>query len=62
MTSADEFVLQLLTDKGIVDSAAIEDARAKISESSDDGDEDTAILEHLIAEHKLMPMQVAEVL
>lgn len=62
MTSADEFVLQLLIDKDIVDSAAIDDARANISASSDDGNEDTAILEYLIAEHKLRPMQVAEVL
>lgn len=62
MTSADEFVLQLLIDKGIVDSAAIDDARANIPASSDDASEDTAILQHLIAEHKLQPMQVAEVL
>lgn len=62
MTSADEFVLQLLTDKGIIDSAAIDDARANLPDSSDDVNEDTAILERLIADHKIKPMQVAEVL
>lgn len=62
MTSADEFVLQLITDKGIVDSVAIDDARAKVAESGNDESEDTAILELLVAEHVVAPMQIAEVL
>ena len=62
MTSADEFVLQLLTDKGIIDSATIEEARSKVSGGAEDVDEDTAILQLLLAEHALTSMQVAEVL
>lgn len=62
MTSADEFVLQLLTDKGIIDSATIEEARSKVSGAAEDVDEDTAILELLLAERELSSMQVAEVL
>jgi len=62
VTSADEFVLQLLTDKGIIDSATIEEARSKVSGGAEDVDEDTAILQLLLAEHALTSMQVAEVL
>lgn len=62
MTSADEFVLQLLIDKGIVESSTIEDARSEVSEADGDGNVDTAILEKLVAEHKLEPMKIAEVL
>lgn len=62
MTSADEFVLQLLTDKGIVDDASINDTRAKVAEAGADGDEDTAVLEALVADHIVEPMQIAQVL
>lgn len=62
MTSADEFVLQLLIDKGILDSATIEAARANVSEADGDGSVDTAILKYLVAEHQLVPMKVAEAL
>ncbi len=62
MTSADEFVLQLLTDKGLVDSTQIDDARAKASDAGGDAEEDTAILQLLVKEHILTPMQIAEVL
>ena len=48
MTSADEFVLQLLIDKGIVDSAVIDDARAKVAELESGGNPDTDTL-HLQA-------------
>ena len=41
MTSADEFVLQLLTDKGLLEESTIETARAKVNESEHDGSEDT---------------------
>ena len=51
MTSADEFVLQLLTDKGIVESAAIEDARVKAAEQGGDGNPDTAALDLLVTEN-----------
>ncbi|MGJ8652168.1 MAG: GspE/PulE family protein [Opitutaceae bacterium] len=62
MTSDDEFVLQLLTDKGILDSDTIETARSAVAESDASGDEDTAVIEHLLAKHLLTQMQIAEVL
>lgn len=62
MTSADEFVLQLLIDKGLVDNDKIDEARAKVSEAGGDTGEDSAILESLVKEHTLTPMQIAEVL
>lgn len=62
MTSADEFVLQLLTDKGIVDSSVLDDARSKAAESGGDGDTDSAILKVLVDDNVLEPMQIAEVL
>jgi len=62
VTSADEFVLQLITDKGIVDASAIEDARRELSETDVQGDMDTAILNFLIEGRQVEPMQIAEVL
>ena len=62
MTSADEFVLQLLIDKGIVDSAAIEAARVKVAEQDSEGNPDTDTLELLIAEHTVTQLQIAAVL
>lgn len=62
MTSDDEFVLQLLTDKGIVDSDTIEAARSAIADGDASGNADTAVIEHLLAEHSLTQMQIAEVL
>lgn len=62
MTSDDEFVLQLLTDKGILDSDAINAARDAITEADVEGDADSAVLDHLISDHKLTQMQIAEVL
>jgi len=61
VTSADEFVLQLLIDKGIVDNATIEATRAEVA-GDDDGGGDSAVLDQLIKSHKLKPMDVAEVL
>ena len=62
MTSADEFVLQLLTDKGIVDSAAIEDARVKAAEQGSDGNPDTAALDLLVTENIVTQVQIAQAL
>ena len=62
MTSADEFVLQLLTDKGLLEESAIETARAKVNESEHDGSEDTATLEALVADQSVSQQQIAEVL
>jgi general secretion pathway protein E/type IV pilus assembly protein PilB len=62
VTSADEFVLQLLIDKGIVDSAAIDAARAKVDEQGSDGNPDTDTLERLVTEHTVTQLQIAEAL
>ena len=62
MTSADEFVLQLLTDKGLLEESAIEAARAKVNESDYDGSEDTATLEALVADQSVTQQQIANVL
>ena len=63
MTSADEFVLQLLIDKGVVDSAVIETARAKVAEQDGEGgNPDTDTLELLVAEHTVTQLQIAKAL
>ena len=62
MTSADEFVLQLLTDKSLLEASALESTRAKVNEAGFEGSEDTAILETLVADHLIMPQQIADVL
>ena len=62
MTSADEFVLQLLIDKGIVDSAAIEAARTKAAEQPSEGNLDTDTLELMVAEHAVTQLQIAQAL
>lgn len=62
MTSADEFVLQLLIDKGIVDSATIEAARTKAAEQPSAGNLDSDTVELLLAEHAVTQLQIAQVL
>ena len=62
MTSADEFVLQLLTDKGLLEESTIETARAKVNESEYEGSEDTAALEVLVANQSITQQQIADVL
>ena len=62
MTSADEFVLQLLVDKGIVDDAAIEKSRVQVAEQGVDGDGDSEVLELLVREQLVTQQQIAEVL
>lgn len=62
MTSADDFVLQLLIDKAIVDQDTIDAAREHAIEKDLGGDVDSATLDVLLSEHNLEPMQVAQVL
>ncbi|MGB0259273.1 MAG: GspE/PulE family protein, partial [Coraliomargarita sp.] len=62
MTSADDFVLQLLIDKAIVDQDTIDAAREHAIEKDHDGDVDSATLDVLLSEHNVEPMQVAQVL
>ncbi|MGZ0707325.1 GspE/PulE family protein [Coraliomargarita sp. W4R53] len=62
MTSADEFVLQLLTDKGLLEDSAIESTRAQVTDAGYEGNEDTAILEALVAGQTITQKQIAQVL
>ena len=62
VTSADEFVLQLLINKGIVDSAAIQAARTKAAEQPSAGNLDTDTVELLVAEHAVTQLQIAQAL
>jgi general secretion pathway protein E/type IV pilus assembly protein PilB len=62
VTSADEFVLQLLTDKGLLEDSAIDAARAKVTEAGYEGSEDSAVLDALLAEHSITQKQIASVL
>jgi general secretion pathway protein E/type IV pilus assembly protein PilB len=62
VTSADEFVLQLLIDKGIVDSAVIDDARAKVAELGSEGNPDSDALDLLVDEHAVTQLQIAQAL
>ena len=62
MTSADEFVLQLLIDKGILDPGIIDATRGKVIEANVEGNVDSATLDLLVAEHTLTQMQIAEAL
>lgn len=62
MTSADEFVLQLLNDKGFIDDSAIDSARAKVTDAGYEGSEDSAVLESLLADHTVTQKQIAQVL
>ncbi len=62
MTSDDEFVLQLLTDKGILDSDTLTAARDAVAEADSVSNVDSAIIDHLLDGHKLTQMQIAEVL
>ncbi|WP_269527199.1 GspE/PulE family protein [Coraliomargarita parva] len=61
MTSADEFVLQLLIDKGLIDDAAVEEAR-EATASEDSAEPDTLALEHLVKEERVTQQQIAEAL
>lgn len=62
MTSADEFVLQLLTDKGQVDEEAVESARTEVTEIGYEGSQDSAALEALIVNHIVTQKQIADLL
>ena len=62
MTSADEFVLQLLNDKGLLEAEALDSARSKVTEAGYEGSHDTAALESLIADHVITQKQIAGVL
>jgi hypothetical protein len=54
VTSADEFVLQLLNDKGLLEAEALDSARSKVTEVGYEGSHDTAALDSLIADHVII--------
>ena len=62
MTSDDEFVLQLLTDRGILDSDTINTARDTVAEADIEGEPASAVIDHLIEEENLTQLKIAEVL
>lgn len=62
MTSADEFVLQLLIDKNVVEPSVIDSVRDEVLAKGEAAAIDTAVLEQLLAGNHLAPMRLAEVL
>ncbi|CAI8358119.1 MAG: Type II secretion system protein E [Opitutia bacterium UBA7350] len=62
MTTSDDFVLQLLIDKDIVDAVSVERARATVAEESEEAEVDSLALERLIKDQKFTQGQVAQAL
>ena len=62
MTSADDFVLQLLQDKGIVNARAVASARSQLKPGTAPDQEPTAILDALVAANNISTSQVFETL
>ena len=62
MTSADDFVLQLLIDRSIVEVEAIDSARVHLAADDLEGELDAAVLEHLLETAALTQLQVTQVL
>lgn len=62
MTSADEFVLQLLIDKGIVEADAVEDAKSKAAEDENVTEIESAAIDILVANHTINQRQIAQAL
>jgi len=62
VTSADDFVLQLLQDKGLVSSAAIASARGQIKADTPSDQTDSATLDVLIMSHNITEEKIYEAL
>ncbi|PDH30254.1 MAG: type II secretion system protein E [Puniceicoccaceae bacterium MED-G30] len=62
MTSADDFVLQLIEDNSIVDSTTIEAAKQKVADDNLGGDPNTAVIDVLLSDESLNHLQIAEAL
>lgn len=62
MTSADEFVLQLLIDKNIVEASVVEDAKAKAAEEDSTVDVESVAIDLLVAAHSVSQQQIADML
>lgn len=62
MTSSDDFVLQLLIDKNLVDADSVARARAAAAEAGGDAEADSVALDLLIKDQKCSQAVVAQVL
>jgi general secretion pathway protein E/type IV pilus assembly protein PilB len=62
VTSADEFVLQLLIDKNIVEASVVEDAKAKAAEEDSTVDVESVAIDLLVAAHSVSQQQIADML
>lgn len=62
MTSSDNFVLQLLIDKAIVDADSVAAAQATAQEQESSTDSDSLALDLLLNEKKVTPLEVATAL
>lgn len=62
VTSADDYVLQLLLDHHIIDAEVFESARAHVQEQGYKGDFDTAVLDSLVKHQYVTYPQVTELL
>jgi type IV pilus assembly protein PilB len=62
VTSADDFVLQLLSDHGVLDEAGLDNARGAFTEKGGDSSNDSALLGYLVEAEIVSQKQIAEVL
>ncbi len=62
MTSADDFVLQLLSDHGVLDESGLNNARDAFSDKGGDPSSDSALLDYLVEAEIVSQKQIAEVL
>ncbi len=62
MTSADDFVLQLLSDHGVLEESGLSNARDAFSEKGGDPSSDSALLDYLVEAEIISQRQIAEVL
>jgi general secretion pathway protein E/type IV pilus assembly protein PilB len=62
VTSADDFVLQLLSDHGVLDESGLNNARDAFSDKGGDPSSDSALLDYLVEAEIVSQKQIAEVL
>ena len=62
MTTSDDFVLQLLIDKKIVDADSVESARSAAAEANEDAEVDSLALDLLIKDHQCTQEDIAQAL
>jgi type IV pilus assembly protein PilB len=62
VTSADDFVLQLIQDKGLVKAEAVASARQKVKADTPSDQVDSAILDILVQDERVTEEQVMKTL